>query len=117
MIVDDEPLFQELMQDIFKSADIELTSAYNGDQALSYPEQDLYVLDLGMPGMDGKTTSDALMKKFGHPVPIILITGYDINTLENLEKQPNIQRILQKPFDVDELKALIQKHFENTPSE
>lgn len=111
MIVDDEPLFQDLMQDIFRqNSDIALTSVYSGLDAIKKPEHDLYILDIGMPGLDGISTLHALRKKFGHNVPAILITGYDITSLEKKKTKYNINAILQKPFDVDQLKSLIQRH-------
>ncbi|KAA3620050.1 MAG: response regulator [Calditrichaeota bacterium] len=113
MIVDDEPLFQELMQDIFRKMDIAITSAYNGHEALAQPEHDLYVLDLGMPGLDGISTLCALQEQFDRQVPAILITGYDISSLEYLKDEHGISAILQKPFDVDSLKILIEDHFSN----
>lgn len=110
MIVDDEPLFQDLMQDIFRKSDIALTSVYSGLDAMNQPEHDLYILDIGMPGLDGISTLHALRKKFGHNVPAILITGYDVAGLEKKKSSYNINALLQKPFDVDHLKKLIQQH-------
>ncbi len=111
MIVDDEPLFQDLMQDIFCNMGIGVTSAYSGHEALQEAEHDLYLLDIGMPGLDGISTLFELRKKFGHDVPAILITGYDIAGIENIKSEYNISAILQKPFNLDLLKQLINQHF------
>lgn len=116
MIVDDEPLFQDLMQDIFCKMDIGLTSAYSGHEAIQEQEHDLYVLDIGMPGIDGISTLYELRNKFGHDVPAILITGYDVARIEQFRSIFNIKAILQKPFNLDELKELIEQHFAESPS-
>ena len=116
MIVDDEPLFQDLMQDIFARMGVSLTSAYNGHEAIQSEEHDFYVLDIGMPGIDGISTLYELRQKFGHDVPAILITGYDVAGIEKFRSVFDIKAILQKPFNLDQLKALIEQHFTDPSS-
>ena len=112
MFIEDEEIFHDLIQDIFAKDDISLTCVGNGNEALAYPAHDLYIVDLGLPGMDGLETLAALEQKFGRKVPAFLITGYDapFNLEGNLESY-GIKKILQKPFDIDDLKRLIREHF------
>lgn len=111
MIIDDEPLFQELMEDIFRDTKIKLTIALNGFEALDQPEHELYIVDQGLPKMDGLTTLNKLKNKFGKSVPALLITGYDTTQFKEKQQEYGIMHILQKPFDVNELFKLINDHF------
>ncbi len=111
MIVEDETLFQELIQDIFANESIEITCVSTGMEALKYPEHRLYVVDLGLPKMDGFATLDALRQQFGHTVPSIIITGYDKHYDEEFLHDSGVLHVLQKPFDIGHLKELIYNHF------
>ncbi|RMD93547.1 MAG: response regulator [Calditrichaeota bacterium] len=111
MFIEDEEVFHELIQDILAKENIQITCVSNGQQALKYPRHDLYIVDLGLPGMDGIETLKALAKKFGTRVPAFLITGYNPSIDLSGMKRYGIKHILQKPFDIDELKALIHAHF------
>ncbi len=111
MIVEDETLFQELIQDIFANENIEITCVSTGMEALQHPEHRLYVVDIGLPKMDGFATLEALKNQFGHTVPSILITGYDKQYEEGLLHDYGVLHVLQKPFDIGHLKKLIYRHF------
>ncbi|MDQ7054682.1 MAG: response regulator, partial [candidate division KSB1 bacterium] len=86
-----------------------------GKEALNYPKQDLYIVDLGLPGMNGMETLAALKARFGEKVHAILITGYNPDTDERILREHGIFQVLQKPFNIDVLKKEIAAFFESQP--
>lgn len=57
MLVEDEPGLVTLLTHILKTLDVQIVSAYGGEQALHLLENgspDLLILDLAMPGVNGQ---------------------------------------------------------------
>ncbi|MGD2015060.1 MAG: response regulator, partial [Desulfobacterales bacterium] len=82
LIVDDEPLNVKLLAAILSADSYDISSAFNGEQALEIVDKerpDLILLDIMMPGIDGFEVTRRL--KGGaetKDIPIILITAFDI---------------------------------------
>jgi len=111
MLIEDEELFQDLFKEIFAKPDYQIICVNNGMEALKYPRQDLYIVDLGLPGMGGLETLKALKRKFGGDIRSIIITGYDPSIDTRTLQDYGIIEVLQKPFDIDRLKTLIHTIF------
>lgn len=116
MLIEDEELFVDLFQEIFSRAGYDITCVTRGALALDYPRYDLYIVDLKLPGMSGLETLEALAKKFQQPVPSIIITGYEPLLDQETRRRCGILEVLQKPFDLDHLKALIHDFFASSSS-
>ncbi len=111
MLIEDEELFRDLFKEIFSREDYDIICVSQGKEALEYPKQDLYIVDLGLPGMNGMETLAALQEQFGERVSAILITGYNPDADEDTLQAHGIFRILQKPFNIDALKKEIAAFF------
>jgi len=111
MLIEDEELFQDLFKEIFAKPDYQIICVNNGSEALNHPRQDLYIVDLGLPGMGGLETLEALRQKFGDDIRSIIITGYDPSIDKKTLEKYGIIEVLQKPFDIDRLKSLIHTLF------
>lgn len=109
MLIEDEKLFQELFTEIFAHDDLEITCVESGREALEQPLQDLYIVDLGLPGIDGIATLRALRAKFEHPVAAFMITGYDPQYDPAFLADHGVRRLLLKPFDIAELRQYIRE--------
>jgi two-component system, chemotaxis family, protein-glutamate methylesterase/glutaminase len=78
LVVDDSPVFRELLSYVLTS-DPEIKvigTASNGEEALKAIQQDkpdVITMDIIMPGMDGFETTRKIMET--NPVPIIIVTG------------------------------------------
>jgi len=75
---------------------------------VSYREPELVIMDVTLPDIDGVTVARELRRnRLG--LPIILMTGHDVTPIaENLRDEKNIY-LLQKPFDMRDLVALIRR--------
>ena len=68
----------------------------------------LVVLDLTMPDMDGRDTL-AEMRRAGHTVPVLLISGYHHGEVAPLLREPGVVGFLEKPLQLDPLARSIRQ--------
>ncbi len=114
LIIDDDPLYQELFKQIFAITDYECFYAHDGLEGLVKIEEykpDIILLDVDMPDIDGVEVCRRL--KAHHKtrnIPIIFISGID----KYLKQQLYCLEIggdayLSKPFKTNELMTMIEK--------
>jgi DNA-binding NtrC family response regulator len=110
LLVDDEKPFVETMIKRLNKRDLEITAAFDGEQALQKLEEDkgieVVILDIKMPGMDGMEALRHIKNK--HPlVEVIMLTGHA--TVETGIEGMKIGAFdyLMKPCDTTELVAKV----------
>ncbi|MDH5185112.1 MAG: sigma-54 dependent transcriptional regulator [Gammaproteobacteria bacterium] len=116
LFVDDDPKAGELMQRFSEGADYQCRIFQSPQQALqSFKTQgaDLVVTDLSMPEMSG-TELLASVRQVNTEVPVIIVTGYS-----SLDSAIDALRLgatdfIKKPFDMDELRLLIERTLKHT---
>lgn len=112
LVVDDEPNLLTAIAAVLRSKGYEVTTARNGKDALLQIARqlpDLIVSDVRMPVMDGYRLARQLR---GAPhtklIPIVFLTAKD-ETEDRIEGfQSGVDVYLTKPFEPDELIAVIQ---------
>ena len=108
LVVDDDARIVDRLVTLL-SGTYEAVAASNGFDALKRIDGnvfDLVLLDLRMPGLDGKGFIEALQARKS-PVPIVLMSANP--NLPAQARQLGVTRYLSKPFDVDQLEALIEQ--------
>jgi len=122
LVVDDDPDFVEVMRLTLAGEGIEVTSASNGEQALSLmrmSKPDLLILDIMMQGvLDGLRTARELRSNGGlRSVPILLvssITGTEFARLLPPEEDIPVDNFLVKPVEpallLAEVRRLVRTH-------
>ncbi|MGF1673211.1 MAG: ATP-binding protein [Rivularia sp. (in: cyanobacteria)] len=118
LFVDDEPDLQELICQKFRKqirqAEYQIYFASNGIEALkiisSYPDLDLVITDINMPGMDGLTLLTKI-KELKPDFKTIVISG---GGMENMRKAMNAGAfdLLIKPINLQELEKIVKKSLE-----
>ncbi len=118
LLIDDERIILDVGSDILNTLGYKAFSALGGHEAIDifqthHNQIDMVILDMVMPGMNGKTTYEAL-KKIDPNVKVIIASGYNINdnATKLLEKGAN--DFLQKPFTIKELSCKIKKVLSQT---
>jgi len=111
LFVDDDPKAGELMLRFSEGADYVCTVHHSPLEALEDFRQqgaDMVVSDLSMPQMNG-TELLAAVREINGEVPFVIITGYSSvdNAIEALRL--GASDFIKKPFDMDELRLLIEK--------
>lgn len=109
LLVDDEPMIIDSLSYSLRREGFEVTTATDGNQALSTFEAmrpDLVVLDIRLPGIDGLEVCRRLRAQ--SPVPIIMLTalGNEMDRVVGLEV--GADDYLPKPFSFRELLARIR---------
>ena len=106
LLVDDEKPFVETMMKRLQKRDVEISAAYNGEEALNRLAADnsieVVILDIKMPVMDGMTALKEIKSK--HPlVEVIMLTGHaTVETGIDGMKEGAFD-YLMKPCDMDQL--------------
>jgi CheY-like chemotaxis protein len=108
LLVDDDDMLLSVGQTMLKQLGFNALKAENGSKAIELlkehsDEVSCILLDLSMPGMDGKETFDEL-RKISSDVPIILSSGYA--EIDANERFPDRDRagFIQKPYTLSNLR-------------
>ena len=109
LVVDDEKLIVKGIKFSLEQDGMEVTAAYDGEEALQYIKEgnfDLVVLDVMLPKMDGLQVCQQV-REFSQ-IPIIMVTakGEDMDKIMGLEY--GADDYITKPFNILELKARIK---------
>lgn len=101
LIVDDEPLFRQMLGRKLESLGYQATVARDAGEVLEELHKakpyDILITDHRMPGVDGAHLV-VDVRKFSQ-IPIIFVTGYDEDILLRLLDKGVIQGIVPKPFE------------------
>lgn len=114
LIVDDERSMRELLERVFRREGYSVNVAENGIKALEMLRNgvyDLVISDVKMPGLTGLELL-VHCRENSQDTLIILMTAYaTIDTAREAFKY-GAEDFIQKPFDIDELKIVVQKALE-----
>ena len=113
LLVEDEEMVRELAVESLQGYGYAILQAPNGNEALSICEShmgkiDLLITDLVMPGMNGIELS----RKFrdSHPgVPVLFMSGYAEDALDDLGHMADRQSFLQKPITPTRLSRKVRE--------
>ncbi len=114
LIVDDDEVMRETLSDVLKRGEYEVYSVGSGVETLSVIRKniiDLILLDMRLPDGDGLELLKKI-KEFDTEILVIIMTAYsDIQTAVSAMKS-GAYHYINKPFDLEELKLLIEKGLE-----
>jgi signal transduction histidine kinase/CheY-like chemotaxis protein len=114
LCVDDEEPIRQLLDDCLTHLNHQVTTAEGGEHALNLFHTaalenrpfDVIITDLGMPKMDGHELARTLKAESPH-TPIIMMTGWGTMMKEDGEKAPEVDAVLEKPPQLEELNRLL----------
>jgi len=112
LLVDDEKMVLEVGKAILQRLGHEVVTAESGEEALNQftTYRDVIgcvVLDLTMPGMDGKETFGRL-RELAPELPIIIASGLSADQVAGQFNTGPVTAVIQKPYQVADLSATIQ---------
>lgn len=115
LLVEDEENLQDALRLNFEMEGYEVTSVYDGAQALKKVHNeyfDLIILDVMIPEIDGITVCENI-RLFNSDIPILILSAKNSSTDRVVGLQKGADDYLTKPFDLTELllrvKNLINK--------
>lgn len=117
LVIDDEQdvlsNIQMLMEDVPVSVDLSQSGEDGIRQICNSCEREvpyhLILLDWNMPEMDGIETARQIRSAVSEHIPIILLTSYDWDRLEEEAEQAGVDGFLPKPFFVSALKEKVRQ--------
>jgi len=110
LILEDEEIVREVLTQAISQLDgVKVWTYSKPNEALAffrvYPRIALVITDFRMPGMDGIEFAKQLRDTHAG-VPIVCVTGY----MDALYDFKIFDGFLRKPFELEEVQALVRKH-------
>lgn len=116
LVVDDDEDVLELLSLYFKSENYNVTTALNGQEALtkllsSEHQPNIILLDIMMPVMDG---FEFLKIKAEHQeindLPVVVLSGGRFNKDQQELIKTHSKEFVEKPFELEKLKKTVEEY-------
>ncbi len=106
LVVDDDHMLCQNAVSILKSIGVEAEWTMDGETALERIEErhnknqdyQIVLIDWKLPGIDGIETARRITKRLKKDIPIILISAYDWNDIEEEARAAGISGFISKPL-------------------
>lgn len=110
LLVEDEKIIQMVHMAILKKLGCEVDLAENGEQALKQFSKgyDVILMDIGLPDMRGsKIASEIRRSESGKRTPIVAVTAYTGDEIDNECTTAGMDAIYNKPVTDDTMKKIL----------
>jgi len=114
LIIEDNPTAIVVLQDALRAEGFKVKAVETGEQALellSKKNFDAILLDLMLPRVDGFEVCRRI--KAGPKtryIPVIAITAFDVDDVEQRAKEAGVDEILFKPYERNDLIERVKKY-------
>src|ERR1700712_1629268 len=111
LLVEDEENLQEALKLNLELEDYEVTSAYDGVEALKAVQQehfDLMILDVMLPELDGISVCESIRLQ-NNDIPILILSARNSSADRVLGLKKGADDYLTKPFNLEELLLRVNK--------
>jgi signal transduction histidine kinase/ActR/RegA family two-component response regulator len=109
LVVDNEHSVRDTMSRLLTAYGYTVVTAENGSEGISEFRRGKFTLvftDLGMPGMSGWEVAKQI-KKINPKTVVVLMSGWAVSLDPRKAREFSVDRILQKPFAVEEVMQII----------
>jgi two-component system, OmpR family, response regulator RegX3 len=106
LVVEDEDAIAEPLAEGLRREGFDVTRAATGAQALAAPDQDVVLLDLRLPDMDGLDVCRTMRERSAVPIIVVTARGEEADRVVGLEL--GADDYVVKPFGIRELIARIR---------
>ncbi|MEO6546949.1 MAG: response regulator transcription factor [Ferruginibacter sp.] len=116
LLVEDEENLQEALKLNLELEDYEVTSAYDGVEALKAIQQehfDLMILDVMLPELDGISVCETIRLQ-NNNIPILILSARNSSADRVLGLKKGADDYLTKPFNLEELLLRVSKLVEKS---
>ncbi|CQR46142.1 Sporulation initiation phosphotransferase F [Paraliobacillus sp. PM-2] len=115
LIVDDQIGIRILLEEIVKNEGYAVSSCESGPEALEYIENNkpsLLLIDFWLPVMDGAKVIERIEQQEIF-IPTVVLSGLPEEAKEKTSHLQSIKQIMAKPFNIVQVKEVIQSLLEN----
>jgi two-component system cell cycle response regulator DivK len=113
LIVEDNPDSMKLFRWTLEDEGYEIVGASSGEEALeaaAVAEYDLVIMDISLPGIDGKETTRRLRQTPNYETrPILAATAHAVKEEEDAIRSCGVDDMITKPIDEDALVETIAR--------
>jgi DNA-binding NarL/FixJ family response regulator len=114
LLAEDNEGFRSLIAEALRAAGYDVIETATGSEAVACARRarpDLALLDVVLPGPSGYEVCRLLRERFGEELPIMLMSGERVESYDRMAGLSlGADDYLAKPFEVEELLALVRKH-------
>lgn len=114
LIVDDEENVRYSFRKFYRSSGYEIIEAVNGLEAISVVNRhkpDLVLMDIEMPGLSGLEAIQRI-RQLQPDIPVVIITAFGTSERVISAMKHGAFEYLEKPFDVERLKTVLNEALE-----
>jgi len=104
LIVDDEPMFIEVMKERLEANNCEVISAVNGKEGIEKIEKDkpdVLFLDILMPVLDGMSALEIIREKY-KDLPVFMLTSFSTDDRKREAERIGAAGFITKDGDIKE---------------
>jgi PAS domain S-box-containing protein len=115
LVIDDEESVRSVLSRILTRVKYQVNVAKSGEEGIRLfheKEYDMVLTDLGMPGMSGWDVCREI-KKIRPRIPVGLITGWGNEVGEEKMKEVELDFLISKPFDFNQILSTVAKTMES----
>lgn len=119
LVVDDNELMRVFLSDSLSLIGFKVETAedgFEGFELFSHSRFDLVITDYDMPGIDGCYLTDLIKKRCSH-TPVLMITGRSQDEVLEKITASQVDWLMFKPFEWEDLLHAVQLLLVNAPSE
>jgi len=114
LLVEDNPINQEIITGLLKNSGIKIDIANNGQEAVAMIQSnsdkyELVFMDIQMPIMDGYEATK-IIRKLNTTIPIVALTANAMREDVQRTREVGMQDHLNKPVEIDKLYAILLKY-------
>ncbi|MBI2336694.1 MAG: response regulator [Deltaproteobacteria bacterium] len=113
LIADDEPELCDVLKKVLCKEGYRVLTATTGEKALALLKKErvrLLLLDLKMPGINGLEVLKEIHQGFTKPAPqVVILTAHSGLSSAREAMELGATDYLTKPFDLDEVKAVVKE--------
>lgn len=114
LVVEDNPNMSSLLADMLEVFAVESVRATDGEDALRKLSEEpigLVISDLRMPKMNGTELLSAI-KDMNPEMPVVLISGYSLQSLDDKNATARADGFLTKPFKMNDIKSILDRLYQ-----
>jgi two-component system nitrogen regulation response regulator NtrX len=111
LVVDDEEPIRNVVSDVLTDEGYDVSVAVDGSDALRScrrNDPDLILLDLNMPGVDGRTFLAAYRREPGEHAPVVIFSA--VQSARRVADEIHADGFLSKPFVIADLADIVRRH-------
>lgn len=114
LVVEDNPLNQELILEILRSQGFTVDTADDGEKAIKITENaryDLILMDIALPGIDGVEATRIIKSKPGYKnIPVVALTAFAMAGDRERLLKSGFDDYIPKPLEIHEFMKKMEKY-------